>query len=130
MEARAEAKGDPYLQERFRRGAVDDAVVAYAERMQTPSWNPTKADFLVRVMHHNRFAEPEELKFLRMFAGERLTLLHKPEPATLAEYKERGLANEIERMEQYYSRVAPAYSFVLGREIKPSELVTEAELRR
>jgi hypothetical protein len=80
-------------------------------------------------IYRMRRTEAQELKFTRNIASQRLELFAKPLPATLEEYRARGMADVITNLEHEYRGTASAYSYVLGHEVRAAELVTDAQLR-
>ena len=128
-EAAAESKGDLLLTERFRRRAADAAVVSYTQQPPPSRWKQMAADFVYGSVLKSRVPEDKERDFIRKIAEQRLQLMRKPQPATIDEFNRRGMADALQGVEEQYAKAASAYSQVLGRAIKPSDLLTEAALR-
>ncbi|MEQ1518444.1 MAG: hypothetical protein ABL931_18335 [Usitatibacteraceae bacterium] len=129
METSGEAKGDVYITSRFRRRAMDGLVVDYVEQVNSPYWKRAPSEWLYRSFLGWRTSADKELNFARRIAEQRLTLLSKPSSETLESFRERGNKFMTMDFEQQYTSTAAAYSQVLGRAIKPAELVTDAEIR-
>jgi len=130
METDAELKGNPQLKERFRRQAVDRAMVQYLDRVQAPrNLRDAVADIVYVKFFRVQMNDADELKVARIIAEKRLALLAKPQTDSLADFQRRGMSGELASLESKYEREAKAYSLVLGREIKSSELLTDSDLR-
>lgn len=128
-EMTAEAKGDFLLRERFRRQAIDRAVVEWSNEQKVSAWRRAADNFIYAKVLRFRAPEDIETATLRKIAETRLSLLAPPQAETLDQFRQRGIADAVAGIEGDYAGKASAYSALLGREIKPRELLTDGELR-
>lgn len=129
-EASTEAKGDAMSVAYRRKDAADRAMVQFLDRVQAPrDVRGALADFAYLTVYGVRFKEADELKGARIIAERRLVLFARPQPDTLEEFRRRGISDDLANIEHAYERKAQAYSHVLGRDIRSSELVTDSDLR-
>jgi len=129
FEMTAESKGDFLLRERFRRQAIDRAVVEFVNEQQTPAWRRAANDFMYSKVLGFRGPPEAEAQSLRKIAEARLSLLMSPQAETLERFRERGIAETVAGIEGDYVQRATAYATLLGREIKSRDLLTDADLR-
>jgi hypothetical protein len=128
-EMTAESKGDFLLRERFRRQAIDRAVALWSSEQHAPAWRRMANNFMYAKVLRLRAPEDVETATLRRIAEIRLNLLMPPQAETLEKFRERGIADAVAGIEGGYADKATAYSLLLGREIKPRDLLTDGDLR-
>lgn len=128
-EMTAESKGDFLLRERFRRQAIDRAVIDWNDEQRMPAWRRAADNFMYTKVLRFRSPEGIETATLRKVAEARLSLLAPPQAETLEQFRQRGIADAVAGIEGNYGGKAAAYSALLGREIKPRELLTDGDLR-
>ncbi len=130
-EAEAEARGDLSQVQASRKQAVDRLVRWHSPETSTEVLSPMFISDLLagRVFMGKGQYQEGETTSLKQRAEMRLKLLPPPSADTLAELKKRHLEDMLEGSVSLNQDLAQAYSRLLGREIKPEQLVTDAELR-
>jgi hypothetical protein len=129
IEAEDEASGSRVKTDRFRAQAVDRAVVTYVEDQSAGIFSQSSLTDLLTLKAFNTKWRAAERESMQRQAEMRLKLLSRPGVETFSELHKRELDNVMQDAESRYRQTAASYSILLGRQIKPADLVIDSDLR-
>ena len=122
------AKGQPFLSDLFFAQDVDRLVIHHIRDRDAPLsrkiWLASS-----RTYWHLTSREQQTTGAVVRYAEQRLAFLPKPTAETMDELKALNRLGQVDIEKAYYEGAARSYSILLGREINPEQLVTDAKLR-
>ena len=128
MAAKAQAEGQPFLSDRFFAQGVDRLIMRHIRDRDAPLsrklWIASSPTYWFFKGH-----ELQTNESVMRYAEQRLARLPTPTAETIAELMAMNRLWQAAAVKGHYEDTARSYSLLLGREIKPEQLVTDAQLR-
>ncbi len=120
--------GQPFLSDRFFAQDVDRLVLHHIRERDTPL-SRKLSNASSPTYWRLRSREQQMAESVMRYAEQRLALLPTPTAETMAELKALNRLGQADIAKGDREDTARSYSQLLGREIKPEQLVTDAQLR-